>query len=117
MPLVTSFKFLFTDTNRITVTAKQPNHGVGDVNFDTSRNPSRVQCSEITAFIIQFGYRSLDSIGGIVTSYGLDGLEFESWWGQDTVSSPKSSVLALEPTQPLIQGLPGFLLAGKAVRA
>jgi len=63
------------------------------------------------------GYRSMYSTGGMVTSYGLDSLEFESQQGQHIVSSPKSSVLGLEPTQPLIQWVAGFLLAGKAARA
>jgi len=47
---------------------------------------------------MQLCYGSLDSKGGVVTSFGLDRLEFEFQRGQHTVSSPKSSVLALEPT-------------------
>jgi hypothetical protein len=63
---------------------------------------------------MQLGYRNLDSIGGVVTGFGLDDLESEFQQGQHTVSSPKSSVLALESTQSLIQWVPGFLLAGTA---
>jgi hypothetical protein len=46
-----------------------------------------------------------DSSVGIATCYELDGLEIESWWGQDFLhpSGP-----ALEPIQPPIQWVPGL---------
>jgi hypothetical protein len=69
------------------------------------------------SFHYTVGYRNWDSIGDMVTTYGLDSLEFESQQWQDTASSPKLSVLAVEPKQSLIQWVPGFLLAGKVATA
>jgi hypothetical protein len=49
--------------------------------------------------------RSQDSLVGITTRYGLDGPGIESWWGPDF---PHLSRLALRPTQPPIQLVPGL---------
>jgi len=42
---------------------------------------------------------------GIATRYGLDGAGIESRWGRDF---PHPSKLAMGPTQPPIQWLPGL---------
>ena len=45
---------------------------------------------------------------GIATRYGLDGPVIESlWWGRDF---PHPSKLALRPTQPPVQYVPGCAL-------
>jgi len=41
----------------------------------------------------------------MVTCYGLDGPGIESWWGRDF---PHLSRLALGPTQPPIEWVPGL---------
>ena len=46
-----------------------------------------------------------DSSVGIATRYGLDGPGIESRWGRDF---PHLSRLALEPTHPPIQWVPGI---------
>jgi hypothetical protein len=55
-----------------------------------------------------------DSVVSIATHYGLDGPGIESWWGRD-FSQPSS--LALGPTQPPIQWVPGLFPGGKAAGA
>jgi hypothetical protein len=45
-----------------------------------------------------------DSLVGIATSYGLDGSWIELQWGQDFLHMFR---LALEPTQPPIEWVPG----------
>ena len=53
--------------------------------------------------------RGPDSVVGIATGYGLDGSRIECRWGRDF---PHMSRLALGPTQPPVQWVPG-LLRGK----
>ena len=52
-----------------------------------------------------------DSVVGIATRNGLDGLGIESRWGRDFPHPPRP---ALGPTQPHIQWVPGLLPGGKA---
>jgi hypothetical protein len=52
-----------------------------------------------------------DRTVGIATRYGLDGPGIESRWGRDF---PRPSRLALGPTQPPRQWVPGLFRGGKA---
>jgi hypothetical protein len=55
-----------------------------------------------------------DSVVSTATRYGLDGPGIESRWGRDF---PHPSRLALGPTQPPIQWVPGLFRGGKAAGA
>jgi hypothetical protein len=55
-----------------------------------------------------------DGAVGIATRYGLDGPGIEPQWGP---GFPHLSRPAMGPTQPPIQGVPGFFPEGKAVGA
>ena len=56
-------------------------------------------------FPVQFSCVGRNSSVGIATSYGLDGPGIESRWGRDF---PHLSRLALGPTQPPVQWVPGL---------
>jgi hypothetical protein len=52
-----------------------------------------------------------DSVVGIATRYGLDGLRTESLWRRDF---PHLSWPVVKPTQPPVQCVPGLFSGGKA---
>ena len=74
--------------------------------LDVLRPLPRLTSSGVTRFrIIKVAarvtaVRSRDSVVGIVTRYGLDGLGIESQWGRNF---PHLSRPALRPTQPPVQ--------------
>ena len=74
--------------------------------------PPKKNCIQVTYFI--FMRRGKNRAIGIATRYSLDGPGIESRWGRDF---PHSSRLALEPTQPPIQWVPGHFPGGKAAGA
>jgi hypothetical protein len=55
-----------------------------------------------------------NSVVGIASRYGLDGLGIESRWGRDF---PQPSRPALGPTQPPVQWVQGLFPGGKAAWA
>ena len=56
-------------------------------------------------FVVLISARSLDSVVGIATSYGLDGPGIQSRWGRDFLHPYR---LAVRPIQPPIQWVPGL---------
>jgi len=68
-------------------------------------NNQNKQFMRIRVHTYQYSDGSQDSVGGIATRYGRDGLGIESRWGRDF---PHLSRPDLRPTQPPTQGVRGL---------
>ena len=74
-------------------------------------------CHILNYVCVKYIFEGRDSLFGIATRYGLDGLGIESRLGGKGRNFPHPSRPALEPTHPLIQWVSGAFPAGKTVGA